>query len=191
VYTILRHRLFLYQADSSRRLLDSLEGMLVVTDTDLRIVSVNPAAAGIMKSNPSDLRGKKLPDILSFSDEEAVRLSGFTAGEITRVTLFPELGMDRLTVDLTAIQDDAGAPLLYLISLRQAAPGPDIFSGSGLTKREQEIIRLLLKGKTNPQIADELCISLATVKTHLFKAFRKLGVDNRHEVFSLLSSDPR
>ena len=50
---------------------------------------------------------------------------------------------------------------------------------SGLTKREQEVLSVLTKGLTNKEIADSLCISEKTVKTHLNNIFRKLNVTRR------------
>lgn len=52
-------------------------------------------------------------------------------------------------------------------------------SHSELSERETEIVRLLAAGRTNSDIAGELFISLATVKTHVSRIFDKLGVDNR------------
>lgn len=52
-------------------------------------------------------------------------------------------------------------------------------SHSELSERETEIVRLLAAGRTNSNIAGELFISLATVKTHVSRIFDKLDVDNR------------
>ncbi|BBF42742.1 regulatory protein, LuxR [Lachnospiraceae bacterium KM106-2] len=48
-----------------------------------------------------------------------------------------------------------------------------------LTEREFEVVNELKKGYTNKEIADHLCISLATVKTHMINIYSKLGVNNR------------
>ncbi len=48
-----------------------------------------------------------------------------------------------------------------------------------LTRREIEILRLIARGLTNPQIADELVIGAATVKTHTLNIYRKLDAANR------------
>ena len=50
---------------------------------------------------------------------------------------------------------------------------------SSLTEREQEVLSVLTKGFTNKEIADSLCISEKTVKTHLNNIFRKLNVTRR------------
>lgn len=50
-----------------------------------------------------------------------------------------------------------------------------------LTGREKEILVLLLKGKSNKDIADIMYVSTETVKTHLQNIYRKLGVKSRME----------
>ncbi len=46
----------------------------------------------------------------------------------------------------------------------------------GLTKREREVTNLLVKGKTRKEIAELLHISIRTVDTYRYKAFRNLGI---------------
>lgn len=48
-----------------------------------------------------------------------------------------------------------------------------------LSEREREVIRLVAEGLSNRAIAKALFLSEATVKTHLARAFGKLGVDSR------------
>jgi DNA-binding NarL/FixJ family response regulator len=48
-----------------------------------------------------------------------------------------------------------------------------------LTQRENEILARVAVGATNEEIADRLCISPHTVKTHLYNIFKKISVPNR------------
>jgi DNA-binding CsgD family transcriptional regulator len=50
-----------------------------------------------------------------------------------------------------------------------------------LTPREREVLRLVVAGHSNPQIADILFLSRRTVTTHLTRIFAKLGVAWRAE----------
>lgn len=51
-----------------------------------------------------------------------------------------------------------------------------------LSEREEEVLRLVAVGRSNNEIAAELYIALATVKTHLMNLSTKLGVRNRVEL---------
>jgi DNA-binding NarL/FixJ family response regulator len=53
--------------------------------------------------------------------------------------------------------------------------------GHDLTQREREVLQLLVDGKTNQEIADELTISLGTARLHVSNILAKLGVSNRTE----------
>lgn len=63
------------------------------------------------------------------------------------------------------------AALLVGRLTRPAAPA--------LSPRETEVLRLVAQGQSNPQIAKQLFLGEATVKTHLLHAFEKLGVSDR------------
>ncbi len=51
-----------------------------------------------------------------------------------------------------------------------------------LTEREQEIVRLIAAGASNPEIAKQLFLSRKTVERHVSNVFRKTGVRNRAEL---------
>lgn len=59
------------------------------------------------------------------------------------------------------------------------AAARDTRAAGGLTDREREVLRLLAAGEPNARIADELRISVGTVKDHVRAVLRKLGVPNR------------
>ncbi len=54
-----------------------------------------------------------------------------------------------------------------------------------LTEREIEVLKLMVDGLNNAEIAERLVISLSTVKYHISNILMKLGVDNRVSAVSL------
>jgi DNA-binding NarL/FixJ family response regulator len=63
----------------------------------------------------------------------------------------------------------------------QATSGP---APATLSSREVEVLRLVARGRTNQEIADELVIALNTVARHVSNIFDKTGVANRAEAAS-------
>jgi two-component system, NarL family, response regulator LiaR len=53
---------------------------------------------------------------------------------------------------------------------------------SDLTEREIQVLQLIVEGRTNPEIAEQLHLSLSTVKTHIRSVMTKLAVDDRVQV---------
>ena len=77
-----------------------------------------------------------------------------------------------------------------LIQPSQAAPGPTrVASVSSpliepLTKREQEVLRLLAEGASNQHIASTLVVQLSTVKKHVSSLLAKLGAESRTQAIA-------
>ncbi len=81
---------------------------------------------------------------------------------------------------LTVIDPRAHATLLVAAAtapkpqLADPSPGPD-----GLTQREVEILSLIVRGMTNPEIAAHLFLSTHTIKSHINRIFAKTGSRDR------------
>jgi DNA-binding CsgD family transcriptional regulator len=73
--------------------------------------------------------------------------------------------------------EDATTPALQAIETR-----------ARLTAAERETARLAAAGRSNKQIADELCLSLRTVESRLQHVYEKLGVSRRSELAAALET---
>jgi DNA-binding CsgD family transcriptional regulator len=58
----------------------------------------------------------------------------------------------------------------------------------GVTKRERQIVQKICLGKTNKQIAEELFISLQTVKDHTHRIYSKIGVNSRMQLVQMMNT---
>lgn len=61
----------------------------------------------------------------------------------------------------------------------------------GLTNREREIVGLIVEGKSNQEIGNELWLSQGTVKTHAHNIYRKAGVSKRGELLAAFADFER
>jgi NarL family two-component system response regulator LiaR len=57
--------------------------------------------------------------------------------------------------------------------------------GNELTEREQDVLRCMVEGMNNNEIAQKLVVSLGTVKFHISNIFQKMGVDSRVEAVKI------
>ena len=80
-------------------------------------------------------------------------------------------------------------PVAVVLAARQPLPGvPHLPLGGstavleGLTRREEEVVRAVASGLSNPEAATALRLSRKTVETHLSSAYRKLGVSSRTQL---------
>ncbi len=69
-----------------------------------------------------------------------------------------------------------------LATFADQAPETPIQPVDPLTEREEEVLVLVARGRSNAEIAAELFISLSTVKTHVASLMAKLNVRNRVEI---------
>jgi DNA-binding NarL/FixJ family response regulator len=75
--------------------------------------------------------------------------------------------------------------MLYLLEAFNSngnAQPPSASHTPSLTPREESVVKLVVQGMVNREIADELKLSEHTVKNYLFRVFDKLGVSNRVEL---------
>ncbi|MBB4917518.1 response regulator [Streptosporangium saharense] len=115
-------------------------------------------------------------------------LKNASPAEVLRAVRTVHDGNAMLAPEVTARLLDRFAPR------RPAERHP--FAGHVLSERELQVIRLVARGRSNQQIADELFLSLETVRTYLRRMFAKLGVNDRTHLAILaheagLLRDPR
>jgi len=60
------------------------------------------------------------------------------------------------------------------------------FANYNLTTREKELVFLLMEGKSNKEISEELFISLQTVKNYISKIYRKIGLNSRVQLVNFV-----
>lgn len=76
-------------------------------------------------------------------------------------------------------QSQAAVPTSTPPSRESAASAPSSLKHVGLTDREIEVLRLIAKGATNREIAEQLVISEGTVKNHISNILSRLGLRDR------------
>jgi NarL family two-component system response regulator LiaR len=125
----------------------------------------------------------KVIALTSFQEEQLIEralqagaigylLKNVTAQDLAHAIREAHAGRSTLAPEATSVLVQA---------TRQRADQPDF----GLTRREAEVLDLLVEGLTNAEIAERLVISVATVKYHVRSVLGKLGVNSRTEAIAV------
>jgi two-component system response regulator NreC len=159
-------------ADTARRRAAGLKPTVLVLDLNM---PGEPSLAAI----PSILQGS--PEtavvVLTMQDDPAFAREAFRLG--ARAFVVKHAAGSEL-VDAIRAAASGETYINPMLGARLAAEpqGPP----GGLTPREIEVLRLVADGYTNPEIAEQLVISIRTVETHRAAIHRKLNTSSRAEV---------
>ncbi len=123
--------------------------------------------------------------VITTFDVDEYALGALRAG--ARGFLLKDAGPDLLVqaVHAAANGDALIAPNItrrLLATLVHHAPETPTQPIDPLTEREEEVLTLVARGRTNAEIAAELYVGLSTVKSHVASLLAKLGVRNRVEI---------
>ncbi|MFB3905016.1 MAG: LuxR C-terminal-related transcriptional regulator [Acidobacteriota bacterium] len=105
-----------------------------------------------------------------------------------RISPFPFLSVSGLFVGLAVIARSTSSLRRAFAQVQASAPPflDALLRERGLTPRETEIARLIVKGYVNKEIAAQLDIGYGTVKNHAYSLYGKLGITSRFELIKLL-----
>lgn len=173
-----------------------VNGIAKMLETFRDRVEVVELEAGGLPDSPADI---VLFDTFAGRRQSLRRIRQMAEdADISRVVLYtwdiPEAFAGEISeydVDGVILKSATGAALVDSLERvhRGESVGENVLSEATstvtLTEREREVLALIARGFTNRRIADELYLSLDTVKTHVRKLFRKLDVDNRTQAAML------
>ena len=155
---------------------------------------LNPAAEGLL----GDVRGRHFTSVVAPEDGRRARelvsqkLLGTTSSTDAPGVLISTRGA-RVPVEISAVPLRNGDRVVGVFGLLEeraddesTAPPPP-----HLTPRQVEVLRLLEQGRSTKQIAAELHLSTETVRNHVRRLFRALGVNTRLEAVAAARSSER
>ena len=144
---------------------------VILMDLMMPVMDGVAATAAIKKQNP----GIQIIALTSFQEDELVQ-NALKAGAIGY--LMKNVSARELAASIKAAREGkmtlSPEAAQALVRASQQAQETET-----LTEREHEVLKLMVEGLNNAEIAERLVVSLSTVKYHISNILMKLGVDNR------------
>jgi LuxR family maltose regulon positive regulatory protein len=122
---------------------------------------------------------QNISDLLALEEPERIAISLSRQGVVIKNLLKRSITLGKHTVKARRLLE-----AIYKLSPNESpslVAGGGLYLSENLTGREVEIIKLLDSGKSSTELAKELVISPATVRTHIKSIYRKLGASCRIE----------
>jgi PAS domain S-box-containing protein len=143
---------------------------------------INAAAERLV----GDVRGRHFPSVVAPEDSRRARelfsrkVLGTSPATEARGVLVATSGT-RVAVEISAVPLMNGERVVGVFGLFEGDPDSSPAPPPHLTPRQVEVLRLLEQGRSTKQIAAELHLSTETVRNHIRRLFRALGVNSRLE----------
>lgn len=192
LFTIKRYRFISITPDFiSRDITENIEEGIILLDPDLKIIFTNRAFRQLTKiKNGESILLQNIVAENHVLDGEFSKLI-LEDGETFRLQInfiLQDTGM-KVPVDLKvkkvidSYKDISG----FLMIISRVKDIEHFKTRYRITARQIEVIRQLLSGKSNKDIAYFLKIKESTIETHITSIYNKLGINNRIELLNLLS----
>jgi DNA-binding CsgD family transcriptional regulator len=175
-------------ADWGGRWLDAHGMAVVVMSRDLAVLwSSRTVPETLSPDGPVVLRDGCLSGSTRAHQSQLSALLDRAAAGAATADLFDHAEADRrLIVSVRALD---GAMMRFGAAVRRERRDialPDLTGAFGLTNAEQLIVRRLMQGWSATDVADDLGAALLTVRTHIKRAYAKLGVHSKEQLFAKL-----
>jgi DNA-binding CsgD family transcriptional regulator len=158
---------------------------LVVLSEDGEVESTTPGVKRWLSDLPDgDLDAGRLPSAVHAVAGRALRTaeSSEDPGEVALARVLARSGTWIVLHGTSLVASGSRRAAVIVEPAHPARITPLLMSAYGLTEREQEVTRLVLRGDSTAQIAERLVVSPHTVQEHLKKIFEKTGVRSRREL---------
>ncbi len=187
-FAMVKYRLMVFRIeDIAREALSYIQDMILILDTDKRILDVNNNLTASLSAERHDLRGRIITDLIEPEKDFESALDAFIAGGIDPMLcrIVYKNKAERIVTDsvVSKVYDRFGDFSAVLIVSRENRGITQFQRYFRLTDREMEIVLLTISGVANTAIAETLSITKRTVETHQNNIYNKAGIGNKMELF--------
>lgn len=158
---------------------------LVVLNEQWEVESLAPGVERWLEELPNgdwEAREKLPPSVLAVAGRALRTAERDSPGEVALARVLSRAGRWIVLHGASLVADGARRVAVIVEPAHPARISPLLMAAYGLSEREQDVTRLVLRGGSTGQIAEALSVSPHTVQQHLKSVFEKTGVRSRREL---------
>jgi DNA-binding CsgD family transcriptional regulator len=169
--------------------LNSHEKAALVVSPELQVRWCSEPARRILDGRgPLVLRGEQVAGASRVAHEQLIRcVSRADPVEASLAMVDGEAPQTPLLLKARRLEGGADEIALSVGEFRAVIDLPNVRALFSVTPAEGDVVRLLAGGLSAVEIADQLDIAVLTVRTHIKRAYSKLGVHSKEQLFAKLS----
>jgi DNA-binding CsgD family transcriptional regulator/PAS domain-containing protein len=188
---------FSAQVSILRAALDTTTSAVLLFDHDGEVVYANPPADALLSRQTEVEAGPSAERLQPLFTRVWSMVEKVLDGRVTQLPWTSPLVLSDGSVvgcEIMQVGGEAGVNGVAVLALLQPLTTlPSLFleafcARHGVSRREQEVIGLLLEGRGTAEMASRLSISEYTVRDHLKRLYRKTGTRSRSELISVVST---
>jgi len=154
-------------------LLDNMESYVVIFDAAINHIEMNKKASTL--------------GMLDFKSFFFTQFTGDLIKMSRKISIPTNTGTRLLEYRVNTIRDSYNDIAGFVLIAEEIEALSGMQSKYKITVREFDVIKMIVSGCNNNEIAEKLFISLRTVKTHITNIYQKIGVNNKVQLLAILS----
>lgn len=170
-------------------IISHINDMVILLDSELRVVSVNTAAEKSLGLSPADITGEFFPDLIHEKDFIINTFSNIMSGTGKNIGFMTRYKTENEPVTaesyIAAVKDNFNDIIGFLVISKENRGRKEFRKAYKITERELEIVDLTLAGLSSRVIGKQLGISDRTVQSHQEHVYQKLGAAGKVDLIKL------
>ena len=175
----------------SKDLIENIDESVILLNDSFNIIKINPATEKLINLKSEDIKSSPISEIISehksITDEINNMIKEDHKTFSSRIHYITGNNKNILMdIKFYVIKDKYNDLIGIMLIGKEVKELKQFRSKYKITKRQEEIIRMIINGKLNKEIAQSIGVAESTLKGHISNIYNKLGVTNKIELFNLL-----
>ena len=191
-YAIVKYRFLSITPEFvSKDLIENIDESVILLNDSFNIIKINPATEKLINLKSEDIKSSPISEIISehksITDEINNMIKEDHKTFSSRIHYITGNNKNILMdIKFYVIKDKYNDLIGIMLIGKEVKELKQFRSKYKITKRQEEIIRMIINGKLNKEIAQSIGVAESTLKGHITNVYNKLGVTNKIELLNLL-----